>query len=546
MAVSRSLTSIMEEMVTEVMEDAVSTSIIYTQAPVKEVSNEEDRGGHEDDISCVVPEEFFSDLNPLDDAGAARLNQTRRRLFHMPSAAREVTRYKQIKLEEDEVENKNILEEQEAAALRGGEAEISGAHSQSLGEIIAEIMVEELLLQIVGEKAGFNVSSDFFSPGSSPRLQHPPPCSQDFAFFKAIEQTREDFALEDEEDSQENELAPPSQFLCSPSTSELGDLMKPRVPQCDHYSVASELEMFGYSPRRRGRRPHPLVTPGPGVQLLPLTQNCSLVTEQLDSQEDLFSSQEEEPEQKRRKTQPSSEDENCFEGGQSEYLVNNGVLVEENEWDQITDEDYALPLTFHTKDDILRKLQEMKHLSRGGEVSDGVLEQSGSKSCFVGEVEEQPTKKSQKCRGVNMKKGARRSVAKISGVAMEKKVRDGVENGISSTGEIRKEVKREIKMEAVVEAEDSGKVKVTVADMERDERIWRHDSFEENSTLSGQPQLTDVVTKCRQPLLLHRPPRLGLSRLQKPSGIHDITIIKDISFNGDSEAECEVSFVKEE
>ena len=193
---------------------------------LSQVSNEEDRGGHEDDISCVVPEEFFSDLNPLDDAGAARLNQTRRRLFHMPSAAREVTRYKQIKLEEDEVENKNILEEQEAAALRGGEAEISGAHSQSLGEIIAEIMVEELLLQIVGEKAGFNVSSDFFSPGSSPRLQHPPPCSQDFAFFKAIEQTREDFALEDEEDSRENEPAPPSQFLCSPSTSELGDLMK--------------------------------------------------------------------------------------------------------------------------------------------------------------------------------------------------------------------------------------------------------------------------------------------------------------------------------
>ena len=35
MAVSQSLTSIMEEMVTEVMEDAVSTSII-TQAPVNE------------------------------------------------------------------------------------------------------------------------------------------------------------------------------------------------------------------------------------------------------------------------------------------------------------------------------------------------------------------------------------------------------------------------------------------------------------------------------------------------------------------------------
>ena len=37
MAVSQSLTSIMEEMVTKVMEDAVSTSIIFTQVPVKEV-----------------------------------------------------------------------------------------------------------------------------------------------------------------------------------------------------------------------------------------------------------------------------------------------------------------------------------------------------------------------------------------------------------------------------------------------------------------------------------------------------------------------------
>ena len=36
MAVSQSLTSIMEEMVTKVMEDAVSTSIIFTQAPINE------------------------------------------------------------------------------------------------------------------------------------------------------------------------------------------------------------------------------------------------------------------------------------------------------------------------------------------------------------------------------------------------------------------------------------------------------------------------------------------------------------------------------
>ena len=36
MAVSQSLTSIVEEMLTKVMEDAVSTSVIFTQDPVKD------------------------------------------------------------------------------------------------------------------------------------------------------------------------------------------------------------------------------------------------------------------------------------------------------------------------------------------------------------------------------------------------------------------------------------------------------------------------------------------------------------------------------
>ena len=39
MATSQSLASIMEEMVSKVMEDAVSTSIIYTQAPADEKVN---------------------------------------------------------------------------------------------------------------------------------------------------------------------------------------------------------------------------------------------------------------------------------------------------------------------------------------------------------------------------------------------------------------------------------------------------------------------------------------------------------------------------
>ena len=124
--------------------------------------------------------------------------------------------------------------------------------------------------------------------------------------------------------------------------------------------------MFGYSPRRRGRRPHPLVTSGPGVQLLPLTQNFSLLTQQLDSQEDLFSSQEEEPEQKRRKTLLCAEGGDCLEGRVGgENLVKKDVGGEDNDCVRDSDEDDALPLTFHNKDDILRKLEVLKQLNRG-------------------------------------------------------------------------------------------------------------------------------------------------------------------------------------
>ena len=101
----------------------------------------------------------------------------------------------------------------------------------------------------------------------------------------------------------------------------------------------------------------------------PLTPICSLFTQQQDSREDLFSSQEEEPEQKRRKTLQSCEEaEVCFEGGvENEHLVDEDAEVKNNDCDRSFDEGDALPLplTFHTKDDILRKLQEMQHANRG-------------------------------------------------------------------------------------------------------------------------------------------------------------------------------------
>ena len=149
--------------------------------------------------------------------------------------------------------------------------------------------------------------------------------------------------------------------------------LRSRTPPSEH-SPTSISETHRHPPARSilcqatsGRRPNALVTPGPGFQLLPLTPNCSIVTEQQqDSQEDLFSSQEEEPEQKRRKTLQNAEVGDCREGRvRGEHLVKKDVGSEDDDCDRDSDGDDALPLTFHNKDDILRKLEVLKQMTRG-------------------------------------------------------------------------------------------------------------------------------------------------------------------------------------
>ena len=46
-------------------------------------------------------------------------------------------------------------------------------------------------------------------------------------------------------------------------------------------------------------------------------------------------------------------------------MDNEDVVDENNDSNRSPDEDDALPLTFHTKNDILRKLQEMQKVNRG-------------------------------------------------------------------------------------------------------------------------------------------------------------------------------------
>ena len=105
---------------------------------------------------------------------------------------------------EEEVGNEMILEEQDVDALREAEAEADGALNP--GEVV-ELLLEELLLSVVRKKIADDDASsdDFFSQDSPAQLQHLAPCSQDFAFFKVIEQTREDLTTEEDESQEESD-----------------------------------------------------------------------------------------------------------------------------------------------------------------------------------------------------------------------------------------------------------------------------------------------------------------------------------------------------
>merc|ERR1719158_1534655 len=103
----------------------------------------------------------------------------------------------QTRLEEDVAHEKTLKEQ---------DAKVAGAFN------LVELLIEELLFSVVEKKTADDDGSDFFSQDSPPK--HLPPCSQDFAFFKAIEQTRDDWNTEEEEEeSLEEELSPPSQFV---------------------------------------------------------------------------------------------------------------------------------------------------------------------------------------------------------------------------------------------------------------------------------------------------------------------------------------------
>ena len=151
-----------------------------------------------------------------------------------------------------------------------------------------------------------------------------------------------------------------------------------RTPPSDHCPSRSLPETSRSPPASRclyqaacqapsEKRHNAFVAIEPDNRPCPLTPNCSLFTQQQDSREDLFSSQEDGPEQKRRRTLLSCEEaEVRFQGGvENEHLDDKDDGDVNNDCDKSSDEGDVLPLTFHTNDDILRKLQETQRTNRG-------------------------------------------------------------------------------------------------------------------------------------------------------------------------------------
>ena len=243
--------------------------------------------------------------NVCSEAAASfdQLRQTRRLLFHVPPMMQQAATVGQTSVEE-EVENETILKGQDEADLT--QAEVAGAFNP---RNLVELLLEELLLSVVGTKINDASSSDFFSQDSLP--QHLPPCSQDFSFFKAIEQTREDLTTEEEE-SPEDELSPPSHLVQSPSTSELGYLM----------GFASQKDFSSPEGAPALKKLRTLTTHEVGALRMKVIVN--------------------------------------------ERPGNDAIGVEFTEGNRSTDdEEEAMPLTFHTKEDLLRKLQGIHHFPRG-------------------------------------------------------------------------------------------------------------------------------------------------------------------------------------
>jgi len=443
----------------------------------------------------------------------------------------QATTFEQSRSDQD-IANEMILEveDEDAYVLQEAEPEADVGDAPKTSVEVVELLLEELLHTVVREKIADNASSDFFSQDSFIQPQHLAPCSQDFSFFKAIEQTREDLTTDEEDESLE-ELSPPSQLLCSPSTSELGDFQGwPSSPATRAILQRTATGVTGvprlatelFQSSTIGHRAV-LITPGPGIQLCPLTQIHSSADESLASQEDFFLSQKGAPALKRRKTLLKDKD--------TEVMGNKQPFNDEAEdtdaYRSTGDEEEALPLTFHTKEDLIRKLQGIQHLPRGDEVSHCQSMQSNS---VTGRGEE----------------GEKQWVERPRMVALEKGVdrhRRGDVRGQDMENVVKKELPCKAKEEVEFDRKSSEDNKLNHATKEGDDEGFRQDSYE-NKNNHDLGKEGGGLTRSYQPLLLHRAPRLGLSRLQKPSGIHDITIIKDTSFNEGSDSD--VSFIKEE
>jgi len=305
-----------------------------------------------------------------------------------------------------------VLATGDSAAMEGVVALGTGDSAAMEGVVVLATGDSAAMEGVVALATGDSVALalDSASPNlSATPPRHPPPCSQDFAFYRGIEGTRGTWSPEEPSSplSPHQPPSPPLHLLASPS------------PPSSHF----------WSPNSPVFRRAPALAPSCGVALRPLTQA---------------------PPGKR----PRLED----EGSQEELEEEEQQQKEQEELEERSEEDLALPLTFHSRADLLWKLRRADLLPGGEKAS-------------------------------SQRPGAPRPTAH------------------GDEGEVGRE-------NAGVEERSTVEVKVEP----------------EDEDAAGAPRpCPGREPQAGRPALLHRAPRLGLSRLERrlPS-IHEVTILQEV------------------
>merc|ERR1719370_1730665 len=207
----------------------------------------------------------------------------------------------------------------------------------------------------------------------------------------------------------------------------------------------------------------------------------------LASQEGFFSSPEGAPALKRQRFLTTQEDKR-FKMAVNELPGNNDNGVEVTEGNRSSDdEEEALPLTFCTKEDLIKKLQGIHHLPRGDEGSHHQPLQTSRTTGINGAGNKQLVMVERSSEVALRKGGRRQRKAAVREKEEEAHLEEMQENVV-----VKNELLCKMEEEEVQFGTGGSKDKDKIFAKEGDEETLRQDSYEDNSTIENNSKQEDA------------------------------------------------------